>query len=303
MSTWLRLHGLALGAALRRIASQPWSSAMSILLIGFAFTLAILAAVVLRTLGAAAATLDTDPHANVFLSLDATDEEARKVGDALRAHPEAASVRFVSRTQALEELKATTHLAELLAAMDRNPLPHAFTVRLRSADPARLEAARAAWSRLPKVDQVASDFEWAGRLARWVNLADRVLFGLAVALGAAVAFIVGHLTRLQVVTRREEIQVSQLIGATAADVRRTFLYHGALQGALAGLAGLALAAALALWARQELSALTPTYAAELKGVFLSPMESAGVIAAALALGLAGAWIAVRRELSRFSSAP
>lgn len=274
---------------------------MSILLIGFAFTLAILAAVVLRTLGTAAATLDTDPHANVFLSLDATDEEARKVGDALRAHPEASSVRFVSRSQALEELKATTHLAELLAAMDRNPLPHAFTVRLRSADPARLESARAAWSRLPKVDQVASDFEWAGRLARWVSLADRVLFALAIVLGAAVAFIVGHLTRLQVVTRREEIQVSQLIGATAADVRRTFLYHGALQGALAGAAGLALAAALALWARHELSALTPTYASELKGVFLRPMECIAVVGAALALGLGGAWIAVRRELSHFSA--
>ena len=303
MRTWLRLHALAIGAAVRRLASQPWSSAMSILLIGFAFTLAILAAVVLRTVGAAAAMLDPDPHANVFLALDATDEEARKVGEALRTHPEASSVRFVPRAQALEELKANTHLAELLAALDRNPLPHAYTVRLRSADPARLEAARAAWSRLPKVEQVASDFEWAARLARWVGVADRVLLGLAVALAAAVAFIVGHLTRLQVVIRREEIQVSQLIGATPADVRRTFLYHGALQGALAGCAGLALSGLIAFWAGRELSALTPTYAAELKGVVLSPKEGASIIAWASALGLAGAWIAVRRELSRFSAAP
>jgi cell division transport system permease protein len=210
-------------------------------------------------------------------------------------------VRFVSRVQALEELKATTHLAELLAAIDRNPLPHAFTVRLRSADPARLEAARAAWTALPKVDQVASDFEWAARLARWIRLGDRVLAGIALALAAAVAFIVGHLIRLQVLTRREEIQVSQLVGATGADVRRPFLYHGALQGAAAGVAGLGLGALTSAWMGYEVSALAPSYATELKAVFLSPMECLGVVAAAAALGFAGAFVAVRRELTRFSA--
>ena len=303
MSTWLRLHRLALGAALSRMAAQPWTAAMSILVIGIAFTLALLAAVVLRTAGAATAALDTEPHANVFLALDATDEEARRVGEALRSDPDAASVRFVPRSQALEELKATTHLAELLAAMDRNPLPHAFTVRLRSADPARLEAARSAWTSLPRVDQVASDFQWAGRLARWVRLADRVLFALAAALAVAVAFIVGHLTRLQVLTRREEIQLSQLIGATAADVSRPFLYHGALQGAAAGLAGVALAWLATAWVSRELSALTPPYASELKAVFLSPIECLGVVGAAVLLGWTGAWAAVRRELARFSRSP
>ena len=49
-------------------------------------------------------------------------------------------------------------------------------------------------------------------------------------LALAVVFIVGHLIRLQVLTQREEIEVSQLIGATAADVRRPFLYHGVVPG-------------------------------------------------------------------------
>ena len=302
MSTWLRLHGLALRAALARMAAQPWGAAMSIGVLGVALALPILAAVLLRSAGTVTAALDTEPHANVFLALDATDDDAKRVGEALRAHPEASSVRFVSRAQALEELKATTHLAELLAAIDRNPLPHAFTVRLRSPDPARLEAAREAWTRLPKVDQVASDFEWAHRLARWVRLGDRLLAGVAVALSAAVAFIVGHLIRLQVLTRREEIQVSQLIGATGADVRRPFLYHGALQGAAAGLAGLALGALATAWIGYELSALTPSYAAELKAVFLAPWEAAVVVAGSALLGLAGSFFAVRRELTRFSAA-
>lgn len=298
----LRLHLQALAAAFRRLAAQPVASGFSIAVLAVAIALPVMAAVLLRSVGTATARLDAEPHANVFLALEATDEDARRVGEALRAHPDAGSVTFVSRAQALQELRATTHLADLLAAMDRNPLPHAFTVRLRSADPARLAAAKAAWEKLPKVDQVAADFEWARRLAGWIGLADRALALLAGALAAAVAFIVGHLIRLQVVTRRDEIEVSQLIGATAADVRRPFLYQGTLEGLLAGAAAVAAAAAIAAWLGSELSALTPSYATELKVVFLSPVECAGVAAVAAALGWAGSWIAVGRELRRFAAA-
>jgi cell division transport system permease protein len=218
----------------------------------------------------------------------------------LREHPDAGAVRFIPREQALAELKATTHLAEILAALDRNPLPHAFTVRVRTTDSARVARLREEWSKLPKVDQVIADFEWSERLGRWVRFGDRALLITWILLGAAVALIVAHLIRLQVLTRRDEIEVSQLVGATAADVRRPFLYHGALQGLFAGALAVALAAAFAAWARHELLALTPNYAAELKVVFLRPAESALLVAATGLLGLLAAWGAVSHQLRRFA---
>jgi cell division transport system permease protein len=300
MSMWLRLHWHAFSDAFRRLAAQPLAATFSILVLAVAIALPVLAAVALQSAGTMTSGLETDPHVNVYLTVDASDEDARRVGEALRAHPEAAAVTFVPRDQALEELKATTHLAELLASLDRNPLPHAFTVRVRSTDPARLGEAKAAWSKLAKVDQVVADFEWAERLGRWVRFGNRALGLVAVVLGAAVAFIVGHLIRLQVVSQREEIEVSQLIGATASDVRRPFLYHGLVQGLLAGAAAVALSGLVALWVESELRALTPTYASELKVVFMSAGGCAVVIGAAALLGLVGAWWAVGRELRQFS---
>jgi cell division transport system permease protein len=301
LSTWLRMHLGAFLDSLARLAAQPWASAMSILVLATAIALPVVAAVALRSAGAAAGGLDTEPHVNVYLALDAADEDVKRIEQALRSQPDALAVRFVPRAQALQELKATTHLAEILAALDRNPLPHAFTVRVRTTATERLSAMRAEWSRLPKVDQVMADFEWAGRLARWVRFGERVLWVTAAILGVAVAFIVGHLIRLQVLTRREEIEVSQLIGATAADVRRPFLYHGLLQGSLAGAVAVGLAAVLARWADSELSALTPGYVSDIKVAFLAPRESLGAVVAAGALGLAGAWLAVSREIRRFSA--
>ena len=131
---------------------------------------------------------------------------------------------------------------------------------------------------------------------------DRLLALAAAVLAAAVLFIVSHLIRLQAVTRREEIQVSQLFGATAADVRRPLLYHGLLQGSLAGAVGLGLAAALATWIGAEMLALAPGYGTELKVLFLGPMEWTAVVASAGALGWLAAWMAAAAEIRRFSTA-
>jgi len=300
MRALLRLHAFAFGDAVRRLAAQPVAAITSVLVLGLALALPVIGAMLLRSVGAATAQLDMDPHVNVYLTVDATDEDAKRVGDLLRASPDAASVRFIPRAQALEELRASTHLAEILASLEKNPLPHAFTVRVRSAEPARLQALKAEWSQLAKVDQVVAEFEWSDRLGRWLRFGERLVTVLAVLLGISVLFIVGHLIRLQVVTRRDEIEVSQLIGATAPDVRRPFLYHGAVQGLFAGTVAVATAALLGAWLGAEVRALTPNYASDFKLLFLPIDLNLWMILGTALLGLFGAWLAVDRELQRFA---
>ena len=121
MSTWLRLHWHAFADAWRRVGSQPLAAAFSVLVLAVAIALPVMAAIALQSVGAVTSGLETDPHVNVYLALDASDEDARRVGDALSAYPLAAAVKFVPRSQALEELKASTHLAELLASHRKIP--------------------------------------------------------------------------------------------------------------------------------------------------------------------------------------
>ena len=295
-----RLHSQALAEALRRMASQPVATATFILVLGLALAIPLVAALLLRSVSAAVAHLDTDPVVNVYLVPDAADEDAKRVEQGLRASPEAAEVRFVSKAQALAELKGTTHLAEVLATLDRNPLPHAFTVRVRSAEPAKLAQIKAAWLQLPKVDQVVADFEWGQRLARWVQFGERVVYAIGTLLGLAILFVVGQLIRLQVVTQRAEIELSQLIGATASDVRRRFLYHGVLQGFLAGAAAVAIAAGVGIWLNAEVQALTPQYASDFKVLSITVPAALFLTACAASLGFLGAWLAVDRELRAFA---
>ena len=296
MILWLRLHGQALAEALRRLSGQAIATLTSAVVLGLVIALPIVAAIALRSLGEATARLDTDPHVHVFLALDASDADVKRVETALRASAEAAQVRFVSRDAALAELKATTHLAEMLASLDRNPLPHAFSVRMRTVDGERILAAKRSWAGLPKVDEVVADLEWARRLGGWVRLGERLVLGFGLLLALAVVLVVSHLVRLQVLARRPEIELSRLIGATPADVRRPFLYFGMFQGLTAGLVGIGASAAVAAWVGSQMQALTPSYATDFKLVLFG-LPGLGVIVAATALmGLLAADFAVAREL-------
>ena len=291
---------MALGDACRRLASQPLASAVALAVIALAVALPVLAWVIVGNAARVAGSFDADPHINVFLALDATDEDARRVEAALKARPESAAVRFIPRGKALEELKASSHLADLLAQLDRNPLPHAFSVRMKVSDAARLSAVRAEWVKLPRVDRVSADFEWAEKLSRATRFAQRAVAALIAVLAGAVVLIVGHLIRLQVVTQREEIALSQLVGATAADVRRPFLYHGALQGLGGGGFALALGAASVSWINVELLALTSSYESDFKMFFLTPPEGALIVGSVILLAWVGAWVSVARELRGFA---
>jgi len=172
--TWLRLHGLAMAQALRRLAASPITNAFSILVLAVALSLPVLATMALSALGTATASLDTQPHVDIYLTPEASPEDAKRVEQALRSHPAVSSVRFIPKAQAFEELKATTHLAEILATLERNPLPDAFSVRLKN-DAGSVEALRRDWAKLPQVDAVSADFEWAERLSRWVRFGDHLL--------------------------------------------------------------------------------------------------------------------------------
>ena len=248
----LRLHGQAFAVAMHRLGAQPVATLVFVAVLGLALAVPSGAGVLLRSVAAATAELDTDPHVNVFLAVDAVEADVKRVEQALRADSATASLRFIPKAQALADLKATTHLADVLASLDRNPLPDAFSVRVRSTEASRVDAMKAQWSRLPKVDQVVADFEWSERLRRWLDFGKRIVAGMAALLALAIVFIVGQLIRLQVLTHRAEIEVSQLIGATAADVRRPFLYRGLLQGLFAGAGALVIGAGISAWAAFEL---------------------------------------------------
>ena len=123
---------------------------------------------------------------------------------------------------------------------------------------------------------------------------------LAVTLGTVVVAVVFNTIRLQVLTQRDEITVSKLIGATDTFIHRPFYYTGALLGLCAGAAALG-AVALALRPlNTAIAEFARLYASEFQLAPLEPLAMAALLAVSAALGLIGAVLSVQRHLARLN---
>lgn len=296
MKAGLLAHFRALGDAWRRLLAQPLSAGLSVLVIGIALSLPLGLIQFLVQAQGFAARFASNPELSVFLALDTQPDQRQALEERLRAHPAAQSVRFVNRDEALQDLARNAGLSDLLGALSGNPLPDAFVVNLRGSSAEALSRFRqdaAAW---PGVEHVQSDAEWAQRLDALLRLARTLVLAVMALLASGLVAITFNTIRLQILARKAEIEVAQLIGATDGFVRRPFLYFGLLQGLLGAVVGWGLVALMGALAAQELAALNQAYGVSIRFSLPEPVMVAGVSALCAFLGAIGAALSVQDYL-------
>ncbi len=302
MSAWLRQHGYALGSALVHLRRSPGSFLFNILVVAIALALPFAGVTVLDNVRPMSQQMSVDPELSVFLKDDLPREHAQGMAGSLRAVAKDAKIVFVPRETALADLQDKNGVAGVIDTLGGNPLPDSYVVRLnafqtveQSADVDRIaEELRA----VPGVESVQVDSEWVKRLAALLRVMRVGLLLLAATLGTVVVAVVFNTIRLQVLTQREEILVSRLIGATDTYIQRPFYYTGALLGLCAGAVALG-AVALSLHPLNEaIAEFARLYASEFQLAPLEPLAMGLLLALSAGLGLIGAALSVRRQLSR-----
>jgi cell division transport system permease protein len=293
---WLRQHRQALGAALGRLAGQRTASLFNAVVIGVALSLPAGGYAVLANLRALTQRFTLEPELTVFMRTEATRADADALGARLRSDPRVRGVRFISREAALRELRDTSGLGDVVAALDRNPLPDAFVVRAKDARPESLEALAADLRGIASVAQVQLDSAWARRLAALLDLGHLSVALLAVLLGIALVAVTFNTIRLQILTRRDEIELSKLIGATDAFIQRPFFYLGLLQGLAGGVIAIGILRAAFAMLNGGVHELAQAYGSDFRLAFLAPADAAFLLAISAALGWLGAYLSVSRYL-------
>lgn len=293
---WLLVHLDTLRESLARLAGQPVASALNVIVIGIALSLPAGFYLGLNNLQTFSRQLSSDPQVSIFMAIDAGAADVAAVEQRLKSNAEIGKVEFISREQALARLKRGAGLADVLANLGRNPLPDAFVVTARSNDPAILEGLHEQARKWPKVEHVQLDAEWARRLDAALNVGRALVTLLAVLLAIALVAVTFNTIRLQILTRRDEIEVSKLIGATNPFIRRPFLYFGALQGLAGGLAAWAIVAAAVLVLNNQLADLSGLYGTIVKLEWPSFGDTLILLGFSAALGWMGALLSVSRHL-------
>lgn len=304
MNTWFRSHRFAVRAALANLGKAPGSFVFNVLVVAIALTLPFVGLTLLENVRPMSRQLSVDPEISVFVSTITTREQALAIQPAVSTilRNYGAQITFVPREEALATLKAKSGLSNVLDTLGDNPLPDSYVIKLSNfgtaSDAARVDAVAAQLRALPNVDTVQVDSAWVKRLSALLGVLRTALWLLATTLGLVVIAVVFNTIRLQVLTQREEIAVSKLLGATDNFIHRPFYYTGALLGLCAG--GVALGA-VALSLKPLNTAITEfarLYASEFQLLPLHPVGMAVLLAVSAGLGLIGAMLSVQRHLAR-----
>ncbi|MGH8856213.1 MAG: permease-like cell division protein FtsX [Telluria sp.] len=306
MSPWFRQHRFALGAALSTVRKAPGSFLFNVLVVALALTLPLAGITLLDNVRPLSQQLSVDPEISLFMQADATREQAAALAPRIRTIASGAGkaqVAFVAREQALASLKEKSGLSDVLDTLGENPLPDSYVLTLEGiagsgAAASGVDAVVGQLRALPGVETVQVDSAWVKRLAALLAVLRLALLLLAVTLAIVVIAVVFNTIRLQVLTQKEEIAVSKLLGATDNFIHRPFYYTGALLGLCAGAVALGAVALALAPLNGAIAEFARLYASEFQLAPLGGLEIGGVLAISAGLGLVGAMLSVQRTLAR-----
>ncbi|TDR80319.1 permease-like cell division protein FtsX [Paludibacterium purpuratum] len=298
MRHFFYLHAQSARSALIKILRQPFGSLLNLLMLSVALALPLSLFLAVASLQDWAGRLTATPQITLYMEQSAEAADISAVNTTLHKHPEVQSFVFISKGQALKEMETKNGLQGLSDGLGGNPLPDAFVVTPTTLDPHELDMLQKELSGLPMVESAQFDASWAKRLFALISLGHQLTWFLAGVLGAALVLVTHNTIRMQILARRDEIEVTKLIGAPDSFIRRPFMYHALWQGLVAALIAWGLTCWLALAANPAISEFARLYNEQVSLRMLRPTELAAFIAGSALLAMIGARMAADHHLRR-----
>lgn len=281
---------------LQRLLRTPMTSLLNILVIGIALSLPVGGYVLLKNVQGLTEQMAGTPQISVFLAMGTSQEEIARISKQLKEHAAIDRIEFVPRDLALKQLQLSTGLADVVGGLTQNPLPDAFIIFPAALDAQKLELLRDDLKSWPKFEHVQLDSAWARKLEALLKFGRLTVLILAGMFSFALVAITFNTIRLQILTQRDEIEISKLIGATNSFIRRPFLYFGLVQGLLGGAAAWLIIAICLQLLNYSLAGLAQLYASSFSIQHLSPGDSLTLLGFSAYLGWLGAWLSVSQHL-------
>lgn len=231
----------------------------------------------------------------IFMNVDATDQQIADVATALKTDPNVKSWKFFDKEAALEEFKRIFRKdPDLVKNITADALPTSYRVVPVQAE--KTAAVQRNFDAQAGVDDVATPEEALRGLLDATNTAKVIFIGLSVILLVSSLFLIVNTIRLATFARRREIEVMKLVGASNWFVRVPFMAEGLVEGLIG--AGLAVGVVVALkigfdtWFDSPTGFFREFFVTSADAVQISLI----VLLVGVVIGLVGSLIGLRRFL-------
>ncbi len=282
-------HRRARRDAMQHLRQQPLGHVFALLLL----TLALLALILLkagidhfRHLGAP---LQQAQALSLFLDEAVDEAGAAALREQLQSDARVVAAQAISPEAGLAELLHTDGSEDALSALPGNPLPWVVVIEPRDREAALALANE--WRGHAQVTDIAEETQWRDRADAVLRTSRAVLVGLVALVSCGALLLVANAVRTIRIEGAAERTLQRIFGASEADLRRPYLYLGAIYGLVASVAAAALALLVFLLLRPALAELASAFALDRSGNQPAWPWLLGLIPAAILLGSLGAWIA------------
>lgn len=206
---------------------------------------------------------ESKPQVTAFFHNEAKQKEMDTLQDEIRNSGKVASIRFVSKKDALkiykEQNKDDPLLLDLVTA---DILPASIEISTYKIQD--LGTVSETLKKSPLVQEVIYQKDIVATLTSWTNALRRIGLGLIIVLSLVSFFIVLTITGIKISQKKEDIEIMKLIGATNWYIRWPFIFEGMFYGMIGAVLGWGIASGALVYA-------TPFLSSFLRGVPILPV--------------------------------
>jgi len=225
--------GFFLSRAITNIRQNVFVNVVTIGTITLALLIVSLFLLIFVNLENATDSLSERVQVTVYFDNELTSQDQAMYRDKIIALPGVSRVSYVTRDEALKRFKSRLRGQEtLLEGVGAEILPTSFEIALKRShrETASVENFVSELKRIPGITEVQYGEEWVQRFNSFLNflrLLGALLGGFLV---IAATFIVSNTIKLTIYSRRDELDIMALVGATRFFIKAPFLLEGLIQG-------------------------------------------------------------------------
>ena len=204
-------------------------------------------------------------------------------------------VTFISKDQAFARLRTQMgRQTSILDNLDHNPLPDSFEIQMIAASQSweKVEQLAEALDNLEGVSEVEYGQRWIKRIINIFNLFQLTGYIMGTLFFMAAIFIVGNTVRLVLYSRRDEVEIMRLVGATERFILAPFYFQSLIQAALGGIIGLTALYIMYRLIQSRIATDMATAFFELR--FLSPALLLSIVGCGMLVGWLGCHLSVKQ---------
>ena len=297
-----------INTAVKHIRRSPYQALTAIMIMTITFFVATILILLAYGSSTTLKYFETKPQLMAYLVKDGTQEDAERISKKLQSDPRVERVKIVTQEEALQIYKELSSSQPLISEF-LSPKTLPISIDFSVADLKFTQELISELEKDPKIDEInfTASLGTGQSLEEAVDKLSNISKYLKIAGGVTLTFLILSsllvllvIIGMRISSRRDEIEILQLLGATSGFIRSPFIAEGVFYAVVGAFAGWLLASLLTLY-------LSPSLVAYFAGVPFLPKDLFGLlklfgiiltgqILLALILGASGSFVAIKRYL-------